>query len=218
MVEYMKKIIFRLIFMYLMSVGVMGSLTACGNTENSDANTGKKLLVKDKIDVGDYLFNADKMETVEISGKDLLRKKKVELSTEIINGTKIDFAIKLDDYNFGFSLIIYSENGGIDMSSNLEKSVKKGCTPKEDFYYQMASYDFDHDGKKEIIIAGGNKKDTLELCVFQLDFDLDFDKNEPKKIFEINDGYKSYVNEKDEICVIDYKDNISVYSHKKIKK
>lgn len=214
----MKKLIYYLIFMFLMSVGVMGSLMACGNVENNDTYKEKTLSVKDKIDVGDYLFNADKMETVEISGKDLLRKKKVELSTEIINGTKIDLAIKLDDYNFGFSLIIYSENGGIDMSSNLEKSVKKGCTPKEEFYYQMASYDFDHDGKKEIIIAGGNKKDTLELCVFQLDFDLDFDKNEPKKIFEINDGYKSYVNEKDEICVIDYKDNISVYSHKKIKK
>lgn len=214
----MKKIVIRLIFMYLMFIGVIGSLMACGNTENSDEYTGKNLLVKDKIDVGDYLFNADKMETVEISGKDLLRKKKVELSTEILNGTNIDLAIKPDDYNFGFSLIIYSENGGIDMSSNLEKSVKKGCTPKEDFYYQMASYDFDHDGKKEIIIAGGNKKDTLELCVFQLDLDLDFDENEPKKILEINDGYKSYVNEKDEICVIDYKDNISVYPHEKIKK
>lgn len=213
----MKKIIFRLIFMCLMSVGVMGSLIACGNTENSDTYTKKNLLVKDKTDVGDYLFNANKMETVEISGKDLLRKKKVELSTEIINGTKIGLVIKLDDYNFGFSLIIYSENGGIDLSSDLEKSVKKGCAPKEDFYYQMASYDFDHDGKKEIIIAGGNKKDILELCVFQLDFDLDFDKNEPKKIFEINDGYKSYVNEKDEICVIDYKDDTSIYSHKKIK-
>lgn len=210
----MKKIIFRLIFMYLMFGGVMGSLMACANIENDDAYTEKKY----KIDVGDYLFNADKMETIEISGKDLLQKKKVKLSTEIIAGKKIDLAIKLDDYNFGFSLIIYSEDVGIDMSSNLEKSVKKGCAPKEDFYYQMASYDFDHDGKKEIIVAGGNKKDTLELCVFQLDLDLDFEKNEPKLFFEINDGYKTYVNEKDEICVIDYNDNISVYSYKKSKK
>lgn len=171
-----------------------------------------------ELKVGKYLFNADTMETIEISGKDLLQKKKVELSTEIITGKKIDLAIKLDDYNFGFSLIIYSENVGIDMSSNLEKSVKKGCAPKEDFYYQMASYDFDYDGKKEIIVAGGNKKDTLELCVFQLDLDLDFEKNEPKLFFEINDGYKTYVNEKDEICVIDYNDNISVYSYKKSKK
>lgn len=210
----MKKTIFRLLFMYLMFGGVMGSLMACGNIENDDAYTEKKY----KIDVGDYLFNADKMETIEISGKDLLQKKKVELSTEIITGKKIDLAIKLDDYNFGFSLIIYSENVGIDMSSNLEKAVKKGCAPKEDFYYQMASYDFDHDGKKEIIVAGGNKKDTLELCVFQLDLDLDFEKNKPKLFFEINDGYKTYVNEKDEFCVIDYNDNISVYSYKKSKK
>lgn len=209
----MKKLIFRLTFMFLMSVGAMSSLAACENAENNDTYTEKTLSVKDKTDVGDYLFNADKMETVEISGKDLLQKKKVEMSTEIITGTKIDLAIKRDDYNPGFSLIIYSQNVGIDMSSNLGKSVNDGCIPKEDFYYQMASYDFDHDGKKEIIIAGGNKKDTLELYVFQLDLDLDFEKNEPKKIFEINDGYKSYVNEKDEICVIDYKDDISVYSY-----
>lgn len=210
----MKKIIFRLLFMYLMFGGVMGSLMACGNIENDDAYTEKKY----KIDVGDYLFNADKMGTIEISGKDLLQKKKVELSTEIITGKEIDLVIKLDDNNFGFSLIIYSENVGIDMSSNLEKAVKKGCAPKEDFYYQMASYDFDHDGKKEIIVAGGNKKDTLELCVFQLDLDLDFEKNKPKLFFEINDGYKTYVNEKDEFCVIDYNDNISVYPYKKSKK
>lgn len=198
-------------------VCLLFTLCSCDRQIPKDRNSTPQIIDKE-LKVGKYLFNADKMETIEISGKDLLQKKKVELSTEIITGKKIDLAIKLDDYNFGFSLIIYSENVGIDMSSNLEKSVKKGCAPKEDFYYQMASYDFDHDGKKEIIVAGGNKKDTLELCVFQLDLDLDFEKNEPKLFFEINDGYKTYVNEKDEICVIDYNDNISVYSYKKSKK
>lgn len=193
-------------------------LSGCADTEKGVKNNSaapEEVSSKDKqFDIGEYLFNADKMETIEISGKDLLQKKKAELSTEIITGKKIDLAIKLDDYNFGFSLIIYSENLGIDMSSNLEKSVKKGCAPKEDFYYQMASYDFDHDGEKEIIVAGGNKKDTLELNIFRLNLDLDFEKNEPQLLAEINDGYKAYVNGKDEICVIDSNDDISVYSYR----
>ena len=177
---------------------------------------------EDKINVGDYLFNADKMETVEISGEDIYRKKKAELSTEIITGKKVDFVIKLDDFNIGFSLLIRSGDRGIDMSWNFMESVDGGAVPKEGFYYQMASYDFDHDGKKEIIIAGGNKKDILELRVFQLDPDLDIPKNEPEKIFgekilEINDGCKSYVNEKDEICVIDSDNHVSAYSVPKLK-
>lgn len=73
---FFMKVIFRMIFMCLMSVGVMGSLMACGNAENNDTNKEKTLSAEDKINVGDYLFNADKMETVEISGEDIYRKKK----------------------------------------------------------------------------------------------------------------------------------------------
>ena len=111
-------------------------------------------------------------------------------------------------------MIIYAGDKGIDMISNLAKSLDEWCWVKEDFYYQMAAYDFNHDGEKEIIVAGGNKKDTLELYVFRLNPDLDFEKNEPHLLAEINGGYKSYVNEKDEICVIDSNKDISVYSYK----
>ena len=55
---------------------------------------------------------------------------------------------------------------------------------------------------------------SLELYVFRLNPDLDFEKNEPHLLAEINGGYKSYVNEKDEICVIDSNKDISVYSYK----
>jgi hypothetical protein len=48
----MKKIIFRLIFMYLVFGGVMGSLMACGNIENDATYMGKKY----KIDAGGLSF------------------------------------------------------------------------------------------------------------------------------------------------------------------
>lgn len=41
--------------------------------------------------VGKYLFNADEMESIEISGKDLQKRKKCEMSTEITKGENIRF-------------------------------------------------------------------------------------------------------------------------------
>ena len=165
-------------------------------------------------DIGDCLFNADKMESIEISGKDVCKGKEVDISTEITAGKKAELVIKRDKNRPSFSMIIYAGDKGIDMISNLAKSLDEWCWVKEHFYYQMAAYDFNHDGEKEIIVAGGNKKDTLELYVFRLNPDLDFEKNEPHLLAEINGGYKSYVNEKDEICVIDSNKDISVYSYK----
>ena len=45
--------------------------------------------------VGEYLFNADEMESIEISEKDLHKRKKCEMSTEITEGETLDFVIKV---------------------------------------------------------------------------------------------------------------------------
>lgn len=164
--------------------------------------------------IGDCLFNADKMESIEISGKDVYKGKEIDISTEITADKKAELVIKRDKNRPSFSMIIYSGDMGIDMVSNLGKSVDEWCGVKEDFYYQMASYDFNHDGEKEMIVAGGNKKDTLELYVFRFPPDLDFEKDEPDLLAEINGKYKSYANEKNEICVIDSNDDIAVYSYR----
>ncbi len=109
MVEYMKKLIYYLIFMFLMSVGVMGSLMACGNAENNDTYKEKTLSVKDKIDVGDYLFNTDQGDCIEISGKDLLNHKEVNISTAEEDGRDIELVIKRDNYGPGIAMIVFLE-------------------------------------------------------------------------------------------------------------
>ena len=43
--------------------------------------------------------------------------------------------------------------------------IVEGSVDKVSFFYQMAACDINGDGEKEIIIAGGNKKDVLELRV-----------------------------------------------------
>ena len=166
------------------------------------------------VTTGKYLFNADKMETVEISGKDLLKRKKVEMSTETLAGENITLVIKRDNYGVGISMLFFFDSSGADLVSSLGKSLDEWGGAKEDFYYQIAAYDFNLDGRKEIIVAGGNKQDILELCVYQFDPNLDYDRNNPKLLTTIIGSYKSYVNEQNDICVIDSGNNVSVYSYK----
>lgn len=109
------------------------------------------------------------MESIEISGKDLRKRKKCEMSTEITKGETLDFVIKRDDVGEGISMSVFWKKQGIDLISNLGESLEEEWTgAKKGFFYQMAACDINGDGEKEIIIAGGNKKDVLELRVLQV--------------------------------------------------
>ena len=106
--------------------------------------------------------------------------------------------------------VFFGENG-IDLVTYLEKSTDEWSGALEDFYYQLSCYDFDNDGEKEIIVAAGDKKDTLELYILRLDYNNpDFDNAQILK--SINRGSKVYVNEKKEVCVMDSQGQISIYS------
>lgn len=91
------------------------------------------------------------------------------MSTEITKGETLDFVIKRDDVGEGISMSVFWKKQGIDLISNLGESLEEEWTgAKKGFFYQMAACDINGDGEKEIIIAGGNKKDVLELRVLQV--------------------------------------------------
>lgn len=75
--------------------------------------------------VGEYLFNADEMESIEISAKDLHKRKKCEMSTEITEGETLGFVIKREDVGEGISMKVFSENQSIDLISNLGESLEE---------------------------------------------------------------------------------------------
>ena len=133
----------------------------------------------------------------------------------IIRGETLDFVIKREDVGEGISMKVFSENQSIDLISNLGESLEeKWAGAKKGFFYQMAACDINGDGEKEIIIAGGNKKDVLELRVLQVkkNLELGFGEEEeenPQLIKRINGGYKAYLNDKRKICVIDGKNIVS---------
>lgn len=172
---------------------------------------------------GKYLFNADKMETVEISGDDLLKRRKVEMSIKDTwkkekKWEDITLEIKRDKYGLSTSMNFFSDSSGADFLSGLGETLDEwSAGPKKGFYYQLAVYDFNRDGKKEIIVAGGNKQDILELSVFRFNPKQTGGRNNPKSLayHVIKGGYKSYVNEKKDICVIDNSgNNVAVYPYK----
>lgn len=184
-------------------------LCGCENRGNE-----KNLDIATKQYVGNYLFNTDKGDCIEISGKDLVNHKKVNIST-VEDGRDIELVIKRAEYGPGFDMNVVWGETGIDLVTYLteKKSVDEWGGALEDFYYELACYDFDNDGEKEIIVAAGNKKDKLELYVLCLDHDTpDFRNTQILK--SINSGSKAYVNEKREICVMDSQGQAVTYSLK----
>ena len=144
----------------------------------------------------------------EVKNDMTLSQEKCEMSTEITKGETLDFVIKREDVGDGISMKVFSENQSIDLISNLGESLEeKWAGAKKGFFYQMAACDINGDGEKEIIIAGGNKKDVLELCVLQVKKNLELgygeeEEENPQLIKSINGGYKAYLNDKRKICVI----------------
>ena len=197
-------IIFISLICVFLSVGCGGKKIK----QKTEVKNDMTLSQEKRDNVGEYLFNADEMESIEISAKDLHKRKKCEMSTEITEGETLGFVIKREDVGESISMKVFSENQSIDLISNLGESLEeKWAGAKKGFFYQMAACDINGDGEKEIIIAGGNKKDVLELCVLQVKKNLELgygeeEEENPQLIKSINGGYKAYLNDKRKICVI----------------
>lgn len=172
---------------------------------------GKPQITDTELRAGKYLFNVNEMNSVEISGKDLLNNKEVNISTVEEDGRNIELVIKREEYGPAFAMDVFFGESGIDLVTYLEKSTDEWGGALEDFYYQLSCYDFDNDGEKEIIVGAGNKQNILELRILRLDYNNP-DFGNAKILKSINSGCKAYVNEKGEICVMDSQGEILTYS------
>lgn len=191
-------------------VCLLFTLCSCDRQIPKVRNSTSQIMDKE-LKVGKYLFNANEMDSVEISGEDLLNHKKVNISTVEEDGRDIGLVIKRKDYGPAIAMdVLFGENG-INLVTYLKKSTDEWCGALEDFYYQLSCYDFDNDGEKEIIVGAGNKKDILELYILRLDY-YNPDFRNAKILKSINSGCKAYVNEKKEICVMDSQGQISTYA------
>lgn len=167
---------------------------------------------KDTMD--SYLFNAEDMDSIEISGEKLLSRKEVNMSVKLNKKKTADFYIAREAYGPAIDISVCIGSNGVDFASwYLNKALDEYCGALSGYYYQEVCYDFDKDGEKEIVIAAGNKKDKLYIYVFRLKYEttVDFLKSNPKLVACIVGGSYAYVNSNNEICVVDSKNQEITY-------
>lgn len=200
--------------------------------EESPAPTGESSVVETPLpeEVTDnQLFYAEGMESISINEKDLTAGKEVDMTVQSAEGEEQYCSIGREKLNPQMKLEVFPcgeheyNVAAIDFLSCLGEGFRNvldlGNTPRSGFDYQMAWYDFNQDGKKELIFAGGDKKGTLACAVFQVEL-TDFGSemgsesmldsgNPPEKlqvfktIQEFQGGVRAYVNDNNEICVVD---------------
>lgn len=173
----------------------------------------------------DQLFYAKGMESISINEADLTVGKQVDMTVQVKEGREIYGMIGREDLNPQMKLNILpgeeSEVYGIDLVCYLGEGFQEVMEDsyliaRSGFDYQMAWYDFNQDGEKELIFAGGDRHTTMVCSVFRLEVKKESSKDqseyyvlEPKTILEIKEGVRAYVNDNNEICVVDMENNIS---------
>lgn len=177
-------------------------LASCAGGENknqnpqapSPAETSEK---QEQSDQG-YLFNAKDMDTIGLTGQEILDGKEADMSVKISDDISMDFHLSRDNPNGTKMYAIYNSEAKNLAVNYISPDVFDNDEAIPSDYYQMACYDFNKDGIKEVIIACGNKNDKLSLFIFKIVTDSEFIFYPTNYIL----GYKdAYVNDSNEICV-----------------
>lgn len=172
------------------------------------------------------MFYAEGMESISINETELTAGTKADMTVQVKEGEELYCRIGREKLNPQMDLPLLrdgeSEMCGVDLVGYLGEGFSEVfedsyVIARPGFDYQMAWYDFNHDGKKELIFAGGDKHTTLRCSVFQLELILIKDSSddqlvyvpEPRTLLEIQEGVRAYVNDNNEICVVDTENNIS---------
>lgn len=199
-------------YLYFLVLGIMVlSLSGCSeekvSTDETTSNTSsptssEETTQTDTAEKQDYLFDAEGMDTIQLTGQEILDGKEADMSVEIsgVGNINMDFHISRDDPN-GVKLYATYEGNAINFASNYMNAdaFDENGEAISSYYYQISCYDFNHDDFKEVVIASGNKEDQLSIYVFEPYV-------EDSSLFVLYNyilGYTTaYVNDEDEICVL----------------
>lgn len=190
---------------YMGAVLIMICLLAgCAGGENKNQNpqapspSPEETNEKGKGSAQGYLFNAKDMDTIVLTGQEILDGKEADMSVKISDDISMDFHLSRDNPNGTKMYAIYNSEA-INLAVNyISPDVFDNDEAIPSYYYQMTCYDFNRDGIKEVIMACGDKNDKLSLFIFRVSTDDQF------IFYPVNYilGYKdAYVNDRDEICV-----------------
>ena len=145
-----------------------------------------------------YLFEAKGMESIQLTGQEIIDGKEANMSVKVSDAINMDFHIGLDHPNGTQLYAIYDSNACNLAVNYTNPEMYDNDEPIPAFSYQICCYDFNHDGKKEIVVAGGNYVDQLFVYVHYVEIDSEY------KVYPENYilGFKNaYVNDNSEICI-----------------
>jgi len=177
-------------------------LSGCSGQEsknqNGQAPSSGKTNEKQEQSAPEYLFKAKDMDSIQLTGQEILDGKEANMSAKISNDISMDFHLSRDNPNGTKMYAIYNSKATNLAVNYISPDVFDNDEAISSDYYQMACYDFNKDGIKEVIIACGNKNDKLSLFIFKIVKDSEFIFYPTNYIL----GYKdAYVNDSNEICV-----------------
>lgn len=153
---------------------------------------------KQSPDLQTCLFDAPGMESIQLTGQEIIDGKEANMSVKISDTINMDFHIGLDHPNGTQLYAIYNSDACNLAVNYTNPEMYDNDEPIPTFSYQICCYDFNQDGIKEIVVAGGNSEDRLYVYVHYVDIDSQFVVYPENYIL----GYKNaYVNENNEICV-----------------
>lgn len=222
-----KYLFFRELLVLLMLVFITGCEQKEQAIEQSPAPVGERSAAETPLPVemmDNELFYAEGMESISINETELTAGTKADMTVQVKEGEELYCRIGREKLNPQMDLPLLldgeSEMCGVDLVGYLGEGFSEVfedsfVIARPGFDYQMAWYDFNHDGKKELIFAGGDKHTTLRCSVFQIELKEESCDGqrvyvpEPKTLLEIQEGVRAYVNDNNEICVVDTENNIS---------
>lgn len=147
-----------------------------------------------------YLFEAKGMESIQLTGQEIIEGKEANMSVKISETINMDYHIGIDHPN-GVQLYVIYDSIAYNLAVNYtspEMFDNDEAIPE--YSYQLCCYDFNKDGTKEVVVAGGDNDDNLFISVFYVDIDSPSNFICYPQNYIL--GYKNaYVNESNEICV-----------------
>jgi len=187
---------------YLSAILVMCLLVGCTAKptviESGAAPSSQKTAESEMQGAQEYLFEAQGMDSIQLTGQEILDGKEVDMSVKIADGIDVDFHISRDTPN-GTKLYATYKSQAVNLAVNyISPDVFDNDEAITTYIYQIACYDFNKDDQKEVVVAAGNNDDQLSIFIFGVDVESQFIYNPENYIL----GYKNaYTNEDNEICV-----------------
>jgi len=150
----------------------------------------------------EHLLVGPNLETIELKGQEILDGEEANMTVQISDDIEFDFSISLGHPN---GTNFYVNNNSFVF--NLAHDCAYGNVfdefgfPKSLYRYQIACYDINKDGVKDVIIVCGNGKDELEIVYFDLVYSYFMDDLYYYPSNHLSGKTTAYIDENGKICI-----------------